>query len=177
MSALVVTVSPGDHAGAGVLHSKDEAFALAFPESTVVEPVTAFLTDAQVAAVRHRTGVAMESQLFTYYVGRKGTDVLGYAVIETHIVRTLPETFLVLLTPGGTIDRVILLAFYEPPEYLPPQRWLEQFAGRDLERSGWRLGRDLHGISGATLTARAVPQALRKILVLYELVMRPPGPR
>jgi hypothetical protein len=177
LSALVATLNPADHVGASVFYSKDEAFALVFPESTAVEPVTAFLTDAQVAAVKQRTGVALESQLFTYYVGRTGDDVLGYAVIETHIVRTLPETFLVVLTPGGTLDRVILLAFYEPPEYMPPQRWLTQFTGRDLEGSGWRLGRDLHGITGATLTARAVPQALRKILILYELVMRPPRPR
>jgi hypothetical protein len=170
--ALVLTAAAGP-VDATVFHAKDEALEIAFPGATV-ESHTVFLTDAQVAAVQERTGVTVESKLFTYYSGTRDGALVGYAVIDTHVVRTLPETFLAVLSPAGRIERVVLLAFYEPPEYAPSSRWLAQFAGRRLAGQGWRVGHDLHGISGATLTAHAIADALRKLLVLHELVMRPP---
>ena len=159
-------------ARAGVFYAKDEALELAFPDAEV-RTRTVFLTPEHIAAVKARTGLDIESKLFTYYEGRRGGELVGFAVIDTHIVRTLPETFLAVLTPAGTLERVVVLAFYEPPEYAPPARWLGQFEGRGLDDSPWRLGHDVHGISGATLTAHAVRDGLRKILVLHDLVMRP----
>ena len=163
------------HSRAEVFYARDEALALAFPDDTAVESKTAFLTAAQVAAVKERAGLESDSPLFHYYVGRREGAVVGYAVIETHVVRTLPETLLIVLTPDGVVERVTLLAFYEPREYMPSTRWLAQFNGRKGRDGGWRVGHDVHGITGATLTANAASQAMRKILVLYELVMRQTG--
>jgi hypothetical protein len=173
--AMLVVVSLAGHTSAEVFYARDEALALAFPGNTSVEARTAFLTTEQVDVVARRTGTGLESQLFDYYVGRRDGAVTGYAVIETHVVRTLPETFLVVLTPEGVVERVTLLAFYEPREYMPSKRWTSQFEGRSAGDSGWRLGHDVHGISGATLTASAVPRALQKILLFYDLVMRQEG--
>jgi hypothetical protein len=102
----------------------------------------------------------------------RGGDLVGYAVIDSHTVRTLPEAFMVVLRPDGTIDRVVMLAFYEPAEYAPKETWLAQFQGRKPGES-FRLGRDVHGITGATLTSNAIAGGLRKITALYGLVMRP----
>lgn len=157
---------------AEVFYAKDEALHLAFPDATEVQARTVILTDSQAAGVKERAGVDLDSRLFTFYTARRSDNLLGYAIIDTHTVRSLPETFLAVLTPGGAVDQVILLAFYEPKEYMPPPHWLEQFKGRGLA-GAWRVGRDLHGISGASLTARAIPQALRKILALYEVVIHP----
>jgi hypothetical protein len=162
---------------AEVFHARDEALALAFPPGTAVETINAFLTDEQVEAVRRLAGVEMDSRLFTYHRGTRDGEVVGYAVIDSHVVRTLPEAFLAVLAPDGEVRRVLLLAFYEPPEYRPPERWLEQFIGRRVDRGDWRIGRDLHGLSGATLTAHAMRDALRKIVVLHDVVMRPAGAR
>lgn len=158
---------------AEVFHSKEEALALAFPAGTAVESRSMVLDDAQMARVQALAGTAPESKLFTYHVGRRDGAVVGYAVIDTHTVRSLPEAFLAVLAPDGTIERVLLLAFYEPPEYRPPERWLEQFVGRRLDTDGWRVGRDLHGIAGSTLTTHAIRNALRKITALHAVVMRP----
>jgi hypothetical protein len=160
---------------AEVFHSRDEALALAFPEGTTAQSVSVVLTDAQVAEVQALAGVKLESQLFTYHRGVRDGRVVGYAVIDSHTVRTLPEAFMAVLSPEGTIERVVMLAFYEPPEYRPPDRWLEQFHGRRLETDGWRVGRDIHGLSGATLTSHAMRNALRKIAALHAVVMKPAG--
>jgi hypothetical protein len=162
LAGLVIAMRPAA-AVAGVIMSKDEALESAFPAGVAVDPF------------RSEGAVAPESKLFTYYRGTRDGALVGYAVITSHVVRTMPEAFMVILTPDGTIDRVVMLAFYEPPEYQPPTRWLEQFHQRRMDGSPWRIGNDLHGLSGATLTANAIRDGLRTMLVLHKLVMRPAG--
>ena len=91
---------------------------------------------------------------------------MGYAIIDVHTVRTFPEAFLVVLDPQGRVVSTRILAFYEPPEYMPPERWLAQFDGRVLEPS-LSLGGSIHGISGSTLSSRAVTTGVRRALALY----------
>ena len=168
--ALAIALAVARDASAEVYLAKDEALAMAFPEGTTVDKRTAFLTDAQLAQLKG-AGVALDSKMFTYYRGTRGGELVGFAVMDSHVVRTLPEAFMAVLRPDGTIERVVMLAFYEPPEYAPKESWLAQFRGRRPD-GGFRLGRDVHGITGATLTANAIASGLRKIEALYGLVMR-----
>ncbi|HWP66392.1 MAG TPA: FMN-binding protein [Candidatus Limnocylindria bacterium] len=171
-----VLLAGAGRAGAEALLAKDEALALAFPGATVTAK-TVFLTPEQSRAVKERTGREPPSELFTYYTATKDGTTTGYGVIETHVVRTLPEAVLVVLSPAGAVERVLLLAFYEPPEYRPPDRWLEQFKSRQAgDGRDWRVGRDVHGLTGATLTAHALTDALRRVTVLFDLVIRPRAP-
>lgn len=158
-----------------MFHSREEALDLAFPGDTKRESVTVVLTDEQAREVKTLSGIELESKLFTYHRGTRDGALVGYAVIDSHTVRTLPEAILAVLSPDGAVERVVMLAFYEPPEYRAPDRWLEQFHGRRLETDGWRVGRDIHGITGSTFTTNAIRNALRKIVALHAVVMKPSG--
>ena len=149
-----------------VFHAKDEALALAFPASDRVEDRTFILTDEQKETVEKRARAPVESQLWTVYVGWRGDELLGYAVIDTHVVRTLPETVMVVLSPAGEVRRAEVLAFYEPPEYAPTGRWTKQFDGRHLD-DDMKLGAGIQGITGATLSATAMTAGVRRVLALY----------
>jgi hypothetical protein len=86
-------------------------------------------------------------------------------------VRTLPETFLIVLSPDGHVTGTHLLAFYEPPEYGPPERWLQQF--RDAQLSDeMRVGRSISGITGSTLTAEAVTGGVRRALAIHAVLLK-----
>ncbi len=156
-------------APATVFHAKDEALALAFPGSDLVEDRTFILTNEQKATVERRAHAPLESQLWTVYVGWHGDELLGYAVIDTHTVRTLPETAMIVLSPAGEVRRVEILAFYEPPEYLPSERWRHQFDGRHLD-DDVKLGAGIQGITGATLSATALTAGVRRVLALYAVL-------
>ena len=160
-------------ARAQVLHSKESALRLAFPSADHVQPRTFFLTEEQKTAVERRAGGSIDSRMITCYVGTHGTDLLGYAFFETHVVRTLPATFMVVLDPSGRIRAVHILAFHEPSDYLPPERWLRQFAGRHLGRT-LAVGQDIVGIAGSSLSSQAVTAGVRRVLALYELLLRRP---
>ena len=156
---------------AKAFYSKQEALALAFPEADTVDNHTFFLTDEQVERVVALAATPVESKLVTFYVGRKDGQILGYAAIETHIVRTLPETFLIVVSPHGVVQKLFVLAFYEPEEYLPSERWLRQFQQKPLTPD-LQLRRDIHGIAGSTLTARAVTSGVRKVLALFQVLIQ-----
>lgn len=157
-------------AAAKVFYAKEEAIQVAFPDATSVEKKTFILTDAEVKRVEALARAKLDSKLVTFYIGKKDQRVIGYAVIDVHIVRTLPEAFMVVLSPEGRVVSTLILAFYEPLEYLPQDRWLKQFEQKTLG-DGLIPGRDIAGLTGATLTARAVAQGVSKILALYQVLI------
>jgi len=155
---------------AKVFYARDEALRLAFPDADRVETRDVFLTVAQRAAIEARAKSTLESDLLTLYVGHRGAAVIGYAVIDTRTVRTLPETFLVVLSPQGAVAAMHLLAFYEPLEYSPPNRWLAQFHDVTLSDE-LRVGRGVVAITGSTLTSEAVVGGVRRALAIYDVVV------
>lgn len=156
-------------ATAKVLHSREGAFKLAFPRAEKVERKHVYLSASQLAAIEKLCRCKQKSKLMTVYIGKRGQQTLGYAYIDTHVVRTLPETFMVVLDPAGKVEGVHILAFHEPPEYMPRPRWLAQFKGR-AGGAKLRVQGGIAGIAGATLSAHAVTRATRRILAVHQMI-------
>ena len=154
-----------------VFYSRSEALALAFPGAERVDGQTHLLRDDQVARIEELSRTRLDSKLVKIYTGLRGGEVLGYAVIDVHNVRTLPEAFMVVLTPEGSVRSLRVLAFHEPLDYLPAERWYAQFARKSLE-APLRVGGDVHGVVGATLSAQATTRGVRRALALYEVLVR-----
>lgn len=159
---------------AKVFYAKEEALRAAFPEADVIDKQTFFLTDDQKKQVETLARTRLDSKLVTLYIGRRGQKPLGYAMIDVHTVRTLPEAVMVVLSPEGRVASTLILAFYEPLEYLPSERWLKQFDQARLTPD-LRVGGKIAGITGATLTARAMTDAVRKVLALYQVLIAKGG--
>jgi hypothetical protein len=158
-------------AGAGVYHSAEEALALAFPGADRIERRHVVLTDEQAARVERTAQSPLSTRIWTLHAGYAGDRLLGWAVIDVHTVRTLPEALLTVLTPEGRVRSVRMLAFHEPPEYQPGERWLGKLEGRSLEPE-LRPERAVHAIAGSTLSSRAVLRSVRRALALHQVVVR-----
>ncbi|WP_020485725.1 FMN-binding protein [Methylomonas sp. MK1] len=155
---------------ATVFYSKEEAMKLAFGDDATVEMQSLFPTPEEVAQIEQLAKVKLESNLFSFYVGKKQGAVIGYAAIEAHTVRTKPETLLVVLTPDGKLRNVHTLAFHEPPEYQPPERWMALLANHSIEELS--LNQDIQGVAGATLSTRAAINSARKVLAIYQVLIQ-----
>ena len=162
-------------ASAKVFFSQKEALELAFPDATRVETDVHILSDAQAKAAEKASRSQLESRIAKFFAGWQDDRLLGYAFIDVHTVRTLPEAFMVVLEPDGRVRSVRVLAFHEPLDYLPSMRWYEQFSARALA-DPLRLGGDIHGVVGATLSARAVTASVRRVLALFQVLIRPQTP-
>jgi transcriptional regulator of nitric oxide reductase len=162
-------------AEAVVLYSKNEALRLIFPEADSIEPEAVFLNAEQVARIEKLARSQLESPLLTVHVGRKGDETLGYAFLDIHTVRTQPEALFVVLTPQGTVDSVLIVAFHEPQGYMPSERWQAQFPGKTLTPD-LQVRRGIAPISGATLSAHAMTDAVRRALAVYQVALQKDRP-
>lgn len=159
-------------ATAVVFHARDEALELAFPDADRVEGRDHFLDPESRSEIEHRAKAPLDSNLLTVYEGYRDGELLGYAIFDSHLVRTLPETFLVVLSPGGEVRATHVLAFYEPLEYLPAERWLAQLESRRLD-DDLHVGRGIAAITGSTLTSRAVVGGVRRALAIHAVLLAP----
>ena len=164
----------GFAAGAKVFLSQEEALELAFPGADRVKEQVYILKAAEKAAIEKESRSELDTELATLYSGFKGDQLMGYAFIDIHTVRTLPEAFMVVLEPDGSVRSVHVLAFYEPTEYMPTKRWYRQFDGKSLA-DPLRVGRDVHGVVGATLSTRAVTASVRRVLAIYDVLVAKAG--
>jgi hypothetical protein len=171
---LLVALAGAWPAGAQVFMTRQQALAWAFPDAERIDSQSFVLSEDQVRRVEERARSKLESKLVTLYTGVRDGAALGYAFIDVHTVRTLQEAFLVVLGPGGEVQRLRVLAFHEPQEYLPPERWLTQFEGKPPD-APLRLQRDVHGIAGATLSSQAVTGGVRRAIALHEVLVRQGG--
>jgi hypothetical protein len=158
-------------ADAVVFYARDEALHLAFPQAEKVDARDFFLTAEQRGRIEDLAKTKLESDLQTVYVGSQQGKTIGYAFIDTHVVRTLPETFLIVLDPRGHVTATHVLAFYEPSEYMPGERWLRQFDDKSDPRE-LRIGRSIAGMTGSTLTSHAVAGAIRRALAMYDVLLK-----
>ena len=164
---LLTAVTPGF---ATIFYSKNEAMELAFGAGTQIEPLSLFPDENQTAKIQQDSKVKLDSGMFTFYVGKKQDKILGYAAIETGTVRTKPETLMIVLTPDGELSKVLMLAFHEPPEYQPAQGWYEKLYMRPLADMAFNKGVD--GISGATLSTRSALDSIRKVMSIYQVMVK-----
>lgn len=158
-------------AQAKVFYSRAEALELAFPDAERVESRTYVLRDDQVEQIQTLSRSPLGTKLVKIYTGMRGDEVIGYAVIDIHRVRTQPEAFMVVLDPGGSVRSLRVLAFHEPLEFLPTDRWYGQFADKTLEQP-LKVGGDVHAVVGATLSAHATTRGVRRALAMYEVLIQ-----
>jgi hypothetical protein len=167
---LVLGLAGPSPARSEVLLTEQAALERAFPGATT-QRRTVYLTPDQVEAVQEGARSRLPSAMVTVYEARSSGRLLGRAVLDTSVVRTMPATVLTVIAPDGTLKMALVLQFTEPPDYLPREGWLKTLEGRALDDDLWP-GRGVRRVTGATLTVQALTDAVRRALVLDALVLR-----
>ena len=168
--ATLVVLAASATVQAKVFYSRNEALELAFPDADEVGSETYVLDEQQADQIQRISHSPLESKLVKIYKAVRDGSVIGYALIDVHNVRTLPEAFMVVLTPEGEVRSLRVLAFHEPLEYKPTSRWYSQFDHKSKD-APLRVGGDVHGVVGATLSARATTRGVRRALAFYEVLI------
>ncbi|MBY0401535.1 FMN-binding protein [Myxococcota bacterium] len=159
-------------AEAKIFASQKQALAEAFPDATRIERKTFILKREQAARVAELLGAEAEAKIVVFHVAYQDERVIGFGEIAVHKVRTQPEAMLIVLNPDGRVRSVRIIAFHEPLDYMPTDRWYAQFVGKK-KGDGLGLGREIHGVVGATLSAQAATDAVRRILAYWEVLLVP----
>ena len=177
IALLAFLVQGADICDAKVFLTRTRALALLFPEAERIEKRHVFLTEREAEAVRSVARTEADSRFYTFYVARSGGKETGYAVIDTHTLRTLTETVMFVINPDGTLRHSEILAFFEPADYMPGEKWINLFRGKDVRRDRMKSGADVPNITGATISADSFSRSARRVLAVFRVAFADPDGR
>lgn len=96
----------------------------------------------------------------------QGSNVKGFAVLDNVYGKSLPITFLVIFDNQFNVLNSSIVKYREPyGGGVAQESWNNQFIGRDAE-SSYEVGKDINGISGATISVKSVSKGIRKLAIL-----------
>jgi hypothetical protein len=168
-AALVLLLLISGDAPARVYKTQKQALSEVFPGS--YQRRTIFLNEDQARLAEKQARSRLESKIITYYEGKSADgNPAGLAFFDTHTVRSSKEVVFVWIEPAGRVAKAEILAFFEPEDYRVRQSWLDRLDGKSLEDE-ITVGRDLDGVTGATLTVRSLAAAVRRSLALSRFVL------
>ena len=169
---LAVFVMTQSRAAQGeVILAQDEAMEVAFGAGAEISTQTKRISSEQKSAIEELAQTKLSSSFFQYYQGKRNGELLGYAVIDSRIMRTNLAVFMVVVSKELVVQKVVLLAFNEPSEYQPTDNWLKQLEGaksiRDLVP-----GQGLAPIAGSTLTVNGLSDGVRAVRASVEVLLK-----
>lgn len=169
---LTLCVAAAPYAArAEVLLAQDEAMEAAFGAGAQISSRTKKISPEQKIEIEDLAQTKLTSSFLHYYEGHRDGQFLGYAVIDSRVMRTNLAVFMVLVSKELVVQKVILLAFHEPSDYQPTDSWLKLLEGpkamQDLVP-----GQGLAPIAGSTLTVNGLSDGVRAVRASFEILLK-----
>ena len=168
-----LTESPDGPEAVKVYFTQEEALAKVFAKADTLWTEEWSPTPQERTKLENRLAWRIEEETFVIHRARQGGQDLGYAMIIQEQGRFKPITFIVKLSATGRVDMVLVMVYRESRgDGVKRQRFLKQFRGKDSS-DHLRLNRDIVGVSGATMSSRALAIGVKKELGIVEMKYPP----
>ncbi|HKP94541.1 MAG TPA: FMN-binding protein [Fibrobacteria bacterium] len=161
--------TPAFAGGKGVFYDEESSRRELFPGAASVAADTLKLDSATAAAAKSlvRQPIAEKEVVFERILSRRGPIGYIYRARERGKVELMD--FAVALDTAGKVQRVLLTAYRENiGGEVGSKRFMDQFKGKS-SGSALQLNRDIDGISGASLSSRAITVGVRKAVGFWKL--------
>ena len=145
-----------------------EAIKAAYPASTSSQKKAILLSNDEASAVQKLIKKKLKSKIFTFYLIKQDKKVIAYAGLYTNKVRSKTGTYITFITPEGKINSIEVIAFNEPPEYIPKKRWLKLFDNKSID-DNIKIKESIPNLSGATLSATSASDTAKLMLGVWEV--------
>jgi hypothetical protein len=153
----------------GVFYSAESSRHELFPSATSVEMDTLRIDSAEASAAKAliRQPVSEKAVVFERVLAQG--VAIGYIFRASERGKVELMDFAVALDTAGAVQRVLLTAYRENiGGEVGSKRFMGQFKGKNAG-SPLQLNRDIDGISGASLSSRAVTVGVRKAVGFWQL--------
>ncbi|MEA2046852.1 MAG: hypothetical protein U9O64_00235 [Campylobacterota bacterium] len=169
--ALLVGMSITQSSVASSNASVDSVIKSSFKNVSEVIPKHLILTSTEFKEVRAKAKASVDTKVYRYYLIRSKSHTIGKAVLITRKVRAKKATILYAFDKKGTLRFSEIMAFGEPPEYIPSQTWMNQLDNQKPS-TPLMLGKDIPTISGSTLSAQSVVDGARIARAVYAIRLK-----
>jgi hypothetical protein len=117
-----------------------------------------------------KTKTSIWEDTYVTFTVKKADAMIGYAVIVEEIGKHRPITFVVGVGLDRKIKDAALIAYREAyGGEVRDRRFLQQYRGKQLNDPLLPF-RDIHNISGATMSVEAIGRGSKKALALVEII-------
>ena len=152
---------------AQVIITPQSALKAVYGEEIAIDKKRVLLKGEEAAAVQKHSHGVLQSKLITLY--EVGGKTGAYAILLSRKIRTKTATVLYMIDSDGTLRAAEIIAFNEPPEYLPGASWMKQF--EHVGKAGsLQVGSGVSVITGATLSARSIAEGARLAMAIVALL-------
>jgi len=124
------------------------------------------------AEIRRRAGTRQREDTQRAWRARRDEVVLGWMLVDDVIGKHEFITYAAALSTAGEVLGLEILSYRETHGgEIRESEWRANFTGRTVA-DPLRLGRDVPNISGATLSCRNVTDGVRRLLVIWDLMLK-----
>jgi Na+-translocating ferredoxin:NAD+ oxidoreductase RnfG subunit len=153
-----------------VYSTQDEAFQQVFPLHQVDSrriPISAEQREAMESTLH----MAIPNDEITVYTFHKEDTLQGYGVVTNELGKHEPITFFVAFTSDLFVKGIVVMTYREPyGDEVRKKRFLKQF--RQLRVTDpIRVYQDITPVSGATVSAIAIANGVRRLLVTLHTLL------
>jgi Na+-translocating ferredoxin:NAD+ oxidoreductase RnfG subunit len=165
------------------LLTKEQALKEVFWSGAQIESETKELEGDVLANIKKRLGGSLvyeqqgsesskveEKHSVTIHFGLKDGKKRGVAIIDVEPGKWGPVEFITAMDLKGTVKRVKVMSYQEQRgRPIARNSFLNQYRGKSSS-SLMQVGKDIVGVSGATISSRSATFAVKKAIVIYEEV-------
>jgi len=155
---------------------EEDGLKVILPKSERVRKELIKLSPEKKALIEERIGWKFPEESFEVYIGETGSQIDGYAVVQSTIGKHKPMTYMVGVDSKGFVSDVELLVFREARgSEVRQKRFNAQYEGKSV-LDPVRINKDIINITGATMSVRSMSAGIKRGLVLIdEFYLKPAG--
>jgi Na+-transporting NADH:ubiquinone oxidoreductase subunit C len=151
----------------------EQARKLCFPGATEFLPFEVTLTRAQKKAIEKDSGVRVRLDSQKVWRAQAAGKLLGWVIQDEVLGKHAFIQWVLALDADGSVRQIEILDYRETYGYqIRNDDWRAQFTGK-RHGATLELDRDIQNISGATLSCRHITDGVKRLLSLYDLVLKP----
>jgi hypothetical protein len=161
-------------APAKTFFSHEQALKASFGAKVTTSKHTHYWSKEQRARVAKLVGASKATEVRSHQAAYSANPVQGKvtntdtAWFDKRVVRTKAQEIMLVVDCNGLVKNLFVCVFDEPTKYKPSEKWYAQYKGLKLTEN-LQLNKDIHGVSGATLTARSTTSAVRELLAAAQV--------
>jgi Na+-translocating ferredoxin:NAD+ oxidoreductase RnfG subunit len=155
-------------AQAKIYVSAEQAQKILFPNKQLIKaPI--LITDDLQERVRVASSIRYPFQGDRIWKAADGSWLIIDEVVGKHEM----ITYAVGIAPNGSVLGIEILEYVESYGYeVAEAHWRQQFTGKTV-KDPIKLNQDIQNIGGATLSCKHLTDGVKRVLVLYDLALKP----
>ena len=163
---LVSSVSAGE-----ILERVEKSIASSFGNEIEIKVEKFQIPDNVKKLIEHKVKQRFFRDYVYLYRIIKNDSVIAYAILDNVIGKVMPITFMVYFDNNGKITKSEIIKYREQygGAVVNPE-WNKQFIGKD-SKSDFVVGKNIDGISGATISVHSVTKGIRKLTLLFSVII------